>query len=86
MKLLDRMPDVEDVAFHRELNNLTKLKHNNIVQFVGFCYNEEMVPTEHNGKTIAAIKKHRVLCFEYMHKGSLRNFLSGTVISFTCTN
>ncbi|RLM69342.1 Cysteine-rich receptor-like protein kinase 5 [Panicum miliaceum] len=76
VKLLIDSTDLDGIAFTREFNNLTKLKHPNIVRLLGFCNEEEEVVTEYNGKNIIAVKMHRALCFEYLNKGNLQKHLS----------
>ncbi|GJN12439.1 hypothetical protein PR202_ga30717 [Eleusine coracana subsp. coracana] len=49
VKLLHGMQGVDDKEFLSEFKTLTKLKHENIVQFVGFCNEAEEVPMEHEG-------------------------------------
>ncbi|XP_066339703.1 receptor like protein kinase S.2-like isoform X3 [Miscanthus floridulus] len=71
-----RDQDLGGNAFKKEFNNLTKLKHPNIVRLVGFCDEDEPVVTEYNGKEVTAIMPHRALCFEYLHNGSLQKHLS----------
>ncbi|KAK3121034.1 hypothetical protein QOZ80_8BG0645030 [Eleusine coracana subsp. coracana] len=75
VKLLHGMQGVDDKGFIREFNNLTKLKHENIVQFVGFCNEAEEVPMKHEGKYIIAYNMRRALCFEYMNNGNLQRHL-----------
>ncbi|KAG2556874.1 hypothetical protein PVAP13_8NG173301 [Panicum virgatum] len=75
VKLLKSM-DLDGNEFARELNNLTKLKHPNIVRLVGFCDEEEKVVTDYNGKNIIATQMHRALCLEYLNNGSLQKHLS----------
>ena len=83
MKVLrDQLTDLGGNAFKKEFNNLTKLKHPNIVQLVGFCDEDEPVVTEYNGKAVTAIKPHRALCFEYLHNGSLQKHLSGAILFY----
>lgn len=69
---------VDDKEFNTEFNNLTKLKHPNIVHLVGYCNEEYEVPVQHEGRTIMAVMIHRALCFEYMQNGSLEKHLYGT--------
>jgi serine/threonine protein kinase len=80
VKLLNNsIQGVDGKEFNTEFNNLTKLKHPNIVQLVGYCNEEYEVPIQHNGRTIMALTINRALCFEYMHNGSLEKHLYGTM-------
>ncbi|XP_066336997.1 uncharacterized protein [Miscanthus floridulus] len=76
VKVLNPIQGVDDENFFRELSNLTKVKHPNIVQLVGFCNETENVVAEHDGEQVNALEMRRALCFEYMHNGSLRKHLS----------
>ncbi|CAO2206029.1 unnamed protein product [Urochloa humidicola] len=67
---------LDDNLFQNEFGNLTKLKHDNIVQLVGFCYESKGDIITHEGKKVVAERQHRALCFEYMHNGSLRKHIS----------
>ncbi|CAL5027875.1 unnamed protein product [Urochloa decumbens] len=62
--------------FENEFDNLTKVKHVNIVQFLGYCYEIEQTRIDWGGTIVLAEKTHRALCFEYLHNGSLQNHLS----------
>lgn len=69
--------NLEHKQFHNEFNNLVMLKHKNIVQVLGYCYETEQMHMEYNGIHVLAEKTYRALCLEYMHNGSLQNHLSG---------
>ena len=77
VKLLhNNLQGTDDEQFKREFENLMRLDHHNIVQLVGYCYETHHKPMLHNGETIYAEETNRVLCFEYMPNGSLRNHIS----------
>ncbi|CAL5067350.1 unnamed protein product [Urochloa decumbens] len=69
-------PDLDHRQFRNELYNLTKLKHNNIVEVLGYCYELEQIRTEFDGRKVSAEKINRALCFEYLHNGSLQTRLA----------
>jgi serine/threonine protein kinase len=69
-----------DVQFETEAQHLKRLKHPNIVQLVGYCSETKMKLVRHNGTFVRAEQPERLLCLEYMPKGSLRGHLSGTTI------
>uniref|UniRef100_R7WF61 Cysteine-rich receptor-like protein kinase 40 n=1 Tax=Aegilops tauschii TaxID=37682 RepID=R7WF61_AEGTA len=62
--------------FRKEFQILRELKHQNVVELVGFCNEPEEVLVEHEGKQVVAIEMHRALCFEYVHNGSLHTYIS----------
>ena len=81
MKILTGDPIQLDLAhknFQNEFENLKNLKHQNIVQVFGNCYETtEGTPLEFNGRIVQTVNVHRALCMEYMHNGSLHKYLSG---------
>ena len=69
---------VEEKQFENEVYHLMNLKHPNIVRFVGYCYQTQHECVEHNGRQIfAETQRSRLLCLEYLPKGSLDRHLSG---------
>lgn len=86
MKMLhDVNTDHDDKQFQNEFFNLCLLKHQNIVQILGYCYESKQIPIEYNRRTVLADKIYRVLCFEYLDNGSLQNHLSGMLLlHFQC--
>ncbi|KAM3213897.1 hypothetical protein ACQJBY_066371 [Aegilops geniculata] len=52
------------------------LKHQNIVQLVGFCNETEKVAAKYEGQMVVAEVIHRALCLEFVPNGSLGKFLS----------
>ncbi|CAL5032475.1 unnamed protein product [Urochloa decumbens] len=74
--LRDGIRDLDYRQFQNEFYNLMKVKHNNIVQVHGYCYEIEPILTEYCGRIVFAEKIHKALCFEYLHNGSLGNHLS----------
>ncbi|XP_062182481.1 cysteine-rich receptor-like protein kinase 44 [Phragmites australis] len=76
VKMLRDDLGLDDNLFQNEFGNLMKLKHDNIVRLVGFCYESKGNVNEHNGRIVVAEKLYRALCFEYMHNGSLQKHLS----------
>jgi len=63
--------------FRNEFYSLRMLKHKNIVQVLGYCYETKQMPMELNGIKVLAEETHRALCLEYLHSGSLKKHLSG---------
>ena len=81
-KLNSSSPGVKDRQFENEASHLTRLKHPNVVLLVGWCSETENIFVQYNGKYIYAEKSERLLCLEYMPKGSLRRYLSGITIQY----
>jgi len=74
---------IKDKMFHREVQSLITVRHENIVRFLGYCsFTEEHVFIS-QGRTIMADIRERLLCFEYISNGSLENYLTGMTFFFT---
>ncbi|CAL4993917.1 unnamed protein product [Urochloa decumbens] len=75
LKLRDVNPDFKQ--FQNEFLNLTKLKHQNIVQILGYCYQTDKKPfIMPDGREVLVDKTHATLCLEYLRNGSIQNHLS----------
>ncbi|CAL5093120.1 unnamed protein product [Urochloa decumbens] len=75
-KLQSTMPGLQDKQYENEVCHLMRLAHPNIVQLVGCCSETEEKLVLHNEKYVYAEKSERLLCLEYLPKGSLRNYIS----------
>ncbi|WVZ54284.1 hypothetical protein U9M48_005106 [Paspalum notatum var. saurae] len=73
--LRDKDIELDDTRFKDEFDKLRILSHPNIVQLIGYCDETLHEYIEYKGVPVFAEKKHRALCFEYLHKGSLQNHL-----------
>ncbi|KAF7041368.1 hypothetical protein CFC21_051178 [Triticum aestivum] len=72
---------IEEESFYREATFLISVKHKNIVRLLGYCANTEskaMINPEpgETPKFIFAEIRERLLCFEYINKGSLDKYLA----------
>jgi len=75
-KLTWTMSGLQDKQYENEASHLMRLKHQNIVQLVGYCSETEKELVLHNGKYVYAEKSERLLCLEYLPNGSLCKHLS----------
>lgn len=64
---------MHEKKFHQEIECMMKVKHKNIVRFLGYCANTQGKMESFNGKLVMADVQQRLLCFEYVAKGSLRD-------------
>ncbi|KAM0883850.1 hypothetical protein ACQ4PT_031373 [Festuca glaucescens] len=62
--------------FEKEASSLMGIKHENVVQFVGYCAESRWEMMELQGKYICAEVPKRLLCFEYVCKNSLDKYIS----------
>lgn len=77
MKNLVSTAEVQDEEFKNEVDNLMRVRHQNIVQFVGYCYETRKTYIDYNGNYVFAETPQMLLCFEYMPKGSLDRHIKG---------
>lgn len=73
---------MDEKKFHGEVQCLMKARHKNIVRFLGYCADTQGNMLSYNGKLVMADVRQRLLCFEYMPKGSLRDYISGRDMIF----
>ncbi|TVU22011.1 hypothetical protein EJB05_31687, partial [Eragrostis curvula] len=76
VKKLYDMRGIDDNLFKNELNSLMRVRHQNIVQLLGYCYEISHEYVQENGELFFVRMNHRVLCFEYLHDGSLDKHLA----------
>jgi coatomer subunit beta' len=83
VKRLFNSRTIKDKMFHREVQSLIMVRHENIVGFLGYCsFTEERVLI-FEGRTVMADIRERLLCFEYISNGNLENHLTGMTFFFT---
>ncbi|XBI85616.1 hypothetical protein VPH35_093740 [Triticum aestivum] len=73
-KLFERL-DIPDNKFNEEIRCLMKVKHKNIVNFFGYCANIQGEMVGYDGDFVMADVRERLLCFEYVPKGSLDEYI-----------
>ncbi|XP_044361995.1 disease resistance protein RGA5 [Triticum aestivum] len=76
VKQLFERYDILDKNFESEVTCLAGVKHKNTVRFLGYCSETQQVLMPYDGKRVLADVRHRLLCFEYMPKGCLADYLS----------
>ncbi|XP_037480273.1 putative receptor-like protein kinase At4g00960 [Triticum dicoccoides] len=62
---------LDDKQFAIEFCNLSKVRHQNVVRLIGYCYESRHKYMELKGELVFGQTVERVLCFEYMQGGSL---------------
>lgn len=75
MKKTSNAQDFSDKLFMDEIKCLKNTNHKNIVRFLGYCADtqEEIMPLD--GTFVMAGEQNRLLCFEYVPKGNVRQYL-----------
>ncbi|CAL4991224.1 unnamed protein product [Urochloa decumbens] len=67
--------DLSDKQFFDEVSCLKKVKHKNIVRFLGYCADTQGEVVEVDGKLRIVEVLQRLLCFEYIPNGNLHHYL-----------
>ncbi|TVT97402.1 hypothetical protein EJB05_57355, partial [Eragrostis curvula] len=67
---------IKENKFENEVQNLFKVRHQNIVRFFGYSYETWRVHREYAGKHTFAEMPQWSLCFEYVPKNSLDRYIS----------
>ncbi|XP_066382142.1 disease resistance protein RGA2-like [Miscanthus floridulus] len=65
-----------DNRFENEIICLMEVRHQNIVQLVGYCLETKSEVMEYSGKHVVAQRRACLLCFEFLCNGSLDKHLS----------
>jgi serine/threonine protein kinase len=69
--------------FRRDVECLMMAKHKNVVRFLGYCADTQGTMARHEAKFVMADVQQRLLCFEYLPKGSLHDYITGKIIRHT---
>ncbi|VAH69398.1 unnamed protein product [Triticum turgidum subsp. durum] len=83
VKKLSISQDFSDQLFQDEVHCLMRVKHNNIVRFLGYCSDTQGELMEHDGKKVMAEVRQRLLVFDYAPNGSLQLYLTEETIEWT---
>ncbi|XP_037429866.1 probable L-type lectin-domain containing receptor kinase II.1 [Triticum dicoccoides] len=69
--------------FQKVFSNLQRLRHQNIVKMLGYCYETQQKHMEYDMRKFLSEKTQRALCSEYMHNGDLDKYLiSGMIVLY----
>nr|CAB3493836.1 unnamed protein product [Digitaria exilis] len=80
VKKLTQTLEVHETKFHQELDSLMRVKHKNIVRFLGYCADTQGKVWKLGSKNVMAEERQRFLCFEFLPQGSLDKYISGKFI------
>ncbi|CAN6374349.1 unnamed protein product [Urochloa humidicola] len=67
---------LDDDRFDNEVTYLIGVKHENIVELLGYCAESRWEATQVSGKYVMAEIRHRLICFEYINNKSLDEYIS----------
>lgn len=88
VKKLSISGSFSDTLFEDEIKCLMKAKHNNVVRFLAYCADTYRELVLFNGNYVMSVIPQRLLCFEYVSNGNLRQYLKGTNLAafyFVCS-
>lgn len=72
--------DMYENEFHGEIESLMKVKHENVARFLGYCDDTQGNTDIYSGKSDTIDTRQRILCFEYLPKGSLDCYIKGSIM------
>lgn len=72
---------IDPHGFHKELHCLMKVRHKNIVRFLGYCGDTQIEVAEYEGNSILADVPNLALCFEFVRNG-LDKFIKGRIMLY----
>ncbi|WVZ53178.1 hypothetical protein U9M48_004157 [Paspalum notatum var. saurae] len=67
----------QDKQFMNEVRSLIDLNHRNIVNLIGYCYEIKRNLVESHGRYAFEDMGERILCYEYLPRGSLDKYFYG---------
>ncbi|CAN6371397.1 unnamed protein product [Urochloa humidicola] len=76
VKKLSQTLEVEEKKFNQEIDCLMRVKHRNIVRFLGYCADTQGKVCKYEGKNVMAEERQRLLCFEFLPNGSLDKYIT----------
>ncbi|CAM0908706.1 unnamed protein product [Alopecurus aequalis] len=76
-KLQENAPMPADKTFTKEVHNVMTLKHENIVQILGYCSETSKKLVQFDRRYIQADINESLICYEYLPNGNLKDKLFG---------
>lgn len=77
MKRLSPELDIDEKTFKNELISLIRVKHKNIVRFLGYCVDTQGKVELYQRDMVIADIRQRLLCFEFLPNGGLDKHMNG---------
>ncbi|CAL4981721.1 unnamed protein product [Urochloa decumbens] len=72
----------DEERFNQEVRCLRRVRHKNIIRFLGYCADTQGEMHVYNGKDVMADRRSRLLCLEYVAGGSLNNYITDVSLRF----
>uniref|UniRef100_A0ACD6ABL2 Uncharacterized protein n=3 Tax=Avena sativa TaxID=4498 RepID=A0ACD6ABL2_AVESA len=78
VKRIKSRHSIDEKKFHREVNSLLTVNHQNVVRFLGFCASTEQtaIKVEGSNEYMYAEIRERLFCFEYISNGNLQKYIT----------
>ncbi|TVU26817.1 hypothetical protein EJB05_29382, partial [Eragrostis curvula] len=76
VKRLTQTLEMHETLFQQEVDSLMRVRHKNIVRFMGYCSDTQGKVWKLPGKNVMAEERQRFLCFEFLPQGSLDKHIS----------
>ncbi|KAF8658086.1 hypothetical protein HU200_059552 [Digitaria exilis] len=67
---------MDEKEYIQEVRCLLRVKHKNIIRFLGYCADTQGKMWDHGGKLVMADVRERLLCFEYVPNGTLKDYIT----------
>ena len=62
---------------------LMRVKRRNVVRFLGYCADTQGKMSDYGGKFVMADIRERLLCFEYVPNGTLKDYIEGNKMALS---
>ena len=62
---------------------LMRVKRRNVVRFLGYCADTQGKMSDYGGKFVMADVRERLLCFEYVPNGTLKDYIEGNKMALS---
>jgi len=79
VKKLSNSICMDENKYNQEVSCLMRVKHRNVVRFLGYCADTQGKMMDYEGKFVMADIRERLLCFEYVPNGTLKDYITGMI-------
>ncbi|MFS9531565.1 protein kinase, partial [Klebsiella pneumoniae] len=74
VKKLSQTLYIHEKKFQQEVASLMRMKHKNIVRFLGYCSDTQEKTSDYNNNNAMLNERERLLCLEFLPRGSLDKY------------
>ncbi|XP_022685191.1 putative receptor-like protein kinase At4g00960 [Setaria italica] len=76
VKKLSQTLSIHEKKFQQEVASLMRMKHTNIVRFLGYCSDTQEKLSDYSNNNAMLNERERLLCFEFLPRGSLDKYIT----------